>query len=102
MKNTAESQAKAKEQALKKIESIMKKSLKALIKDINNTLKEAKSWYCSDDYIKDHEELRKPSDRNGDQLVIDYTTHILNGGEFWLDDIKKLWTKEDINNKENN
>ena len=83
-------------QALKKIESTLKKSLKGLAKDINGILKDAKVWYCSDDYIKDHEELRKPTDRNGDQLVIDYCTHILNGGEFWSEDEKKLWTKEDI------
>ena len=83
-------------QALKKIETTLKKSLKGLAKDINSILKDAKVWYCSDDYIKDHEELCKPTDRNGDQLVIDYCTHILNGGELWADDEKKLWTKEDI------
>ena len=83
-------------QALKKIESTLKKSLKALAKDVNAVLKDAKVWYCSDDYIQSHEELRKPSDRNGDQLVIDFCTHILNGGEMSIDDEKKLWTKEDI------
>ncbi len=87
---------KKKLQALKKIESALKKSLKALAKDINSTLKDADVWYCSDDYIKDHEELRKPSDRNADQLVIDYVAHIFNGGEFYSDDIAKLWTKEDL------
>ena len=83
-------------QALKKIESTLKKSLKGLAKDINAILKDAKVWYCSDDYIKDYEEFRKPSDRNGDQLVIDFCTHILNGGELSTSDEKKLWTKEDI------
>lgn len=83
-------------QALKKIESTLKKSLNGLTKDINKILKEAKVWYCSDDYIKEHEEFRKPADRNGDQLVIDYCTHILNGGELCIDDQMKLWTKEDI------
>ena len=83
--------------ALKKVESTLKKSLKQLAKDINAVLKDAKVWYCSDDYIKSHEELRKPTDRNGDQLVIDFCTHILNGGEMSTDDEKKLWTKEEIN-----
>ena len=89
---------KEKIRALKKIESTLKKSLKALAKDLNKTLKDAGVWYCADDYIKSHEELRKPNDRNGDQFVIDYATHILNGGELWADDVNKLWTKEDINN----
>lgn len=88
---------KEKIQALKKIESTLKKSLKTLAKDLNSILKDAKVWYCSDDYIKSHEELRKPSDRNGDQIIIDYVTHVLNGGELSIDDQKKLWTKEDIN-----
>lgn len=88
---------KEKIRALKKIESTLKKSLKTLTKDINGILKDAKVWYCSDDYIKSHEELRKPSDRNGDQIIIDYATHILNGGELCEDDEKKLWTKEDLN-----
>lgn len=87
---------KEKIRALKKIESTMKKSLKALAKDLNKTLKDAGVWYCADDYIIDHEELRKPNDRNGDQLIIDCATHILNGGELCIDDVKKLWTKEDI------
>lgn len=83
-------------QALKKIESTLKKSLSGLTKDINKVLKEAKVWYCSDDYIKEHEEFRKPTDRNGDQLVIDYCTFILNGGGLCIEDQQKLWTKEDI------
>lgn len=86
-------------QALKKIESTLKKSLKALTKDLNKILKDANVWYCEDDFIKDHEEFRKPSDRNADQLVIDYATHILNGGELCIDDVKKLWAKEDIQEK---
>lgn len=85
-----------KTQALKKIESTLKKSLKALTKDLNKILKDADVWYCADDYIKSHEEFRKPADRNADQLVIDYATYILNGGEFWENDQAKLWTKEDI------
>ena len=84
-------------QALKKIESTLKKSLKSLAKDINCILKDAGVWYCEDDFIKSHEELRKPSDRNGDQVVIDYAAHILNGGELWENDDKKLWTKDEIN-----
>lgn len=87
---------KAKLKALKKIETTLKKSLKQLAKDINSILKDANSWYCSDDYILYHEELRKPTDRNGDQVIIDYATHILNGGELWAEDQAKLWTKEDI------
>lgn len=83
-------------QALKKVETTLKKSLKALAKDINAILKEAKVWYCEDDFIKTHEELRKPADRNGDQIIIDYAAHILNGGELSIDDEKKLWTKDDI------
>lgn len=83
-------------QTLKKIESTLKKSLKALTKDLNKILKDANVWYCSDDYIKTHEELRKPADRNADQIIIDYAAHILNGGELWEDDDKKLWTKEDL------
>jgi len=83
---------------LKKMESILKKSFKQLTKDLNNVLKDADVWYCSDDYIKYHEELRKPNDRNGDQIILDYATTIVNGGELWSDDIKKLWTKEDIEN----
>lgn len=90
---------KEKIRALKKIESTLKKSLKALAKDLNETLKDAGVWYCADDYIIDHEEFRKPSDRNADQLVIDYATHILNGGELCIDDVKKLWAKEDIQEK---
>lgn len=82
---------------LKKVESTLKKSLNSLTKDLNSILKDGNVWYCSDDYIKDHEELRKPNDRNGDQIIIDYCTHILNGGELWSSDIEKLWTKEDIN-----
>lgn len=93
---------KTKQQALKKIETTLKKSLKQLAKDINSILKDAKVWYCSDDYILSHEELRKPNDRNGDQVIIDYATHILNGGELWADDEAKLWTKEDINSKKEN
>ena len=89
-----------KTQALKKVESTLKKNLKDLAKSINAILKEANVWYCSDDYIKTHEELRKPADRNGDQLVIDYATHILNGGELWAEDVDKLWTKEDINKQD--
>ena len=85
-----------KQKALKKIETTLRKSLKQLTKDINAILKDAGSWYCSDDYILSHEELRKPNDRNGDQVIIDYATHILNGGELWADDETKLWTKEDI------
>ena len=83
-------------QALKKIETTLKKSLKSLAKDLNAILKDANAWYCSDDYIKDHPELRKPTDRNGDQIVIDYCAHILNGGQLWQDDEEKLWTKEDL------
>lgn len=90
---------KKKIQALKKIESTLKKSLKALTKDLNQVLKDANVWYCEDDFIKDHEEFRKPSDRNADQLVIDYAAHILNGGELSIDDQLKLWTKEDIQEK---
>lgn len=90
---------KKKIQALKKIESTLKKSLKALTKDLNQVLKDAGVWYCEDDFIKDHEEFRKPSDRNADQLVVDYAAHILNGGEFSIDDQLKLWTKEDIQEK---
>ena len=83
--------------ALKKIESTLKKLLKALAKDVNAILKDADVWYCEDDFIKTHEELHKPTDRNGDQVVIDYAAHILNGGELWAEDTDKLWTKEDIN-----
>ena len=85
-----------KTQALKKIESTLKKSLKSLTKDLNAVLKEADVWYCADDFILDHEEFRKPTDRNADQLVIDYATHILNGGEMCVEDEKKLWTKDDL------
>ena len=92
-----EAEAKAKINVLKKLETTLKKSLKQLTKDLNAILKDGKVWYCSDDYIKTHEELRKPSDRNADQVIIDYATHIINGGELWADDMKKLWTKEDIN-----
>ena len=81
---------------LKKMESILKKSFKQLTKDLNDILKDGDVWYCSDDYIKYHEELRKPNDRNGDQIILDYATTIVNGGELWSDDINKLWTKEDI------
>ena len=91
-----EAEEKAKIDILKKIETTLKKSLKQLTKDLNAILKDGKVWYCSDDYIKTHEELRKPSDRNADQVIIDYATHIINGGELWADDVKKLWTKEDI------
>ena len=84
-------------QALKKIELTLKKSLKQTAKDINSILKEAGVWYCEDDLIKSQEALRKPADRNGDQVIIDYASHILNGGELWEDDQKKLWTKEEIN-----
>lgn len=94
--NKSESIMKAKTRALKKIESTLKKSLKALAKDLNKTLKDAGVWYSSDDLIKEYEDFRKPNDRNGDQLIIDYATHILNGGELCIDDVKKLWTKEDI------
>ena len=83
-------------QAVKKVESTLKKSLKALAKDLNGILKDAKVWYCSDDFIKSHDELHKPSDRNGDQIVIDFAAHILNGGELSIADEKKLWTKEEI------
>ena len=85
-----------KTQALKKIESTLKKSLKSLTKDLNVILKEAGVWYCADDFILDHEEFRKPADRNADQLVIDYVTHIMNGGELYMEDEKKLWTKDDL------
>ena len=88
--------AKVKEKALKKIEKTLQKSLKSLAKDINAILKEAAVWYCSDDWIKSHEELRKPNDRNGDQVILDYASHILNGGELWAEDAAKLWTKEEI------
>lgn len=90
---------KTKLDALKAIESTLKKSLSALTKDINGILKEADVWYCSDDYIKDHEELRKPNDRNGDQIIIDYCTWIINGGQMSIDDEEKLWTKEEIGQK---
>lgn len=92
----SEAVMKAKIQTLKKIESTLKKSLKALAKDLNKTLKDAGVWYCSDDLIKEYEDFRKPADRNADQLLIDYVTHILNGGELCIEDVKKLWTKEDI------
>ena len=85
-----------KTQALKKIESTLKKSLKSLTKDLNDVLKEAGVWYCADDFILDHEEFRKPTDRNADQLVIDYATHILNGGEMYVEDEKKPWTKDEL------
>lgn len=88
--------AKAKEKALKKIEKTLQKSLKSLAKDINAVLKEAAVWYCSDDWIKSHEELHTPNDRNGDQVILDYASHILNGGELWAEDAAKLWTKEEI------
>ena len=87
-------------QALKKIESTLKKSLKTLTKDLNAILKDAKAWYCADDYIKSYEEFRKPNDRNGDQIIIDFATTILNGGELCSDDAKKLWTKEEIFKKD--
>ena len=87
---------KEKIRALKKIESTLKKSLNALAKDLNKTLKDAGVWYSADDLIKEYEDFRKPNDRNGDQLIIDYATHIFNGGKFCIDDVKKLWTKEEI------
>ncbi|MBP5784045.1 MAG: hypothetical protein J6W16_00475 [Methanobrevibacter sp.] len=83
-------------QALKKIETTLKKSLKELTKDLNKILKDTKVWYCQDDYIKTHEAMHKPTDRNGDQLIIDFATHILNGGELSVENEKYLWTKEDI------
>lgn len=83
-------------QALKKIESTLKKSLKSLTKDLDKILKDADVWYCEDDCIKNYEAFRKPTDRNADQLIVDYTTRILNGGHFQENDQAKLWTKEDI------
>lgn len=87
-------------EALKKIEKVLKKSLKGMAKEVDKALKEAKVWYCHDDFIKTHEEMHKPSDRNGDQMVIDYVSHILNGGELWAGDADYLWTKEEIEEKD--
>ena len=95
-------QEKKKIQALKKIEKTLKKSLKQLAKDLDAILKDASAWYCEDDMIKTHEEFRKPNDRNGDQIIIDYVGHILNGGELCVDDVKKIWTEEDIKKEDNN
>ena len=83
-------------QAMKKIETTLKKSLKTLTKDINAILKDAKVWYCADDIIKSCDNLHKPSDRNGDQVIIDYLSTIMLGEKISATDIKKLWTKEDI------
>ena len=87
---------KVKVDALKKIETALKTQLKSLAKDLNAILKDAKMWYCEDDYIKTHEAFHKPTDRNGDQVILDYAAHILNGGELCVEDEKKLWTKEEI------
>ncbi len=88
-------------QTIKKIESILKKSMTALVKDINTVLKEADVWYCEDDLIKSRPEMHTPNDRNADQLVIDFATDVVSGALDFTDRNleNSLWKLEDIETK---
>ena len=80
-----------------KIDKLLNKHMKALVKDINGILIDAKVWYSQSDSIKHYEDLHKPKDRNADQLAIDFAATAINGlnNAMTFDD-KWLWTEEDI------
>lgn len=86
-----------KKQAIKKIDQVLNKHMKELVKELNTVLTDAKVWYCQDDYIKKYDDMHKPKDRNADQLAIDFATSAINGlrdsimfNENWL------WTQDEI------
>lgn len=87
-----------KKQAIKKIESTLKKTMGGLVKEINGILTEAGMWYSTDDIIKSRPEFRKLKDRNADQLVIDIATDIVSGASAVIPSLreKDLWTKQEI------
>ena len=87
-----------KKQAIIKINSILKKSMTTLAKDIDAVLKQADVWYSIDDLIKSQPSLQKKNDRNGDQLMLDFAANTYTDAcEFnkKLDE-KMLWTKDDL------
>lgn len=88
-------------QAIKKIESLLKKSMTTLVKDVNSILKEAEVWYCEDDLIKSRPEMNTPNDRNADQLVIDFAADAISGAlDFTNKNLENsLWKLEDIEAK---
>lgn len=86
-----------KKQAISKIDKLLTKHMKALVKDINGILIDAKVWYNQSDSIKHYEDLHKPKDRNADQLAIDFAVTAINGlKDVMTFDEKWLWTEDDI------
>jgi len=87
-----------KKQTVKKIDSLIKKRMAELVKDVNAILKSEKMWYCMDDLIKHHDDMHTPTDRNGDQLVIDYAIDTITGANNVVQTLDEhmLWTKEDF------
>ena len=91
-----------KKQAIIKVNSILKKSMATLAKDIDAVLKEANVWYCIDDLIKSQPALCKKNDRNGDQLMIDFAIQTYTEADAFCKklDEKMLWTKDDLATKQ--
>lgn len=87
-----------KKQAIVKIDKLLTKHMKDLVKDVNDVLIDAKVWYSQDDAIKRYDDFHKPKDRNADQLAIDFALTAINGLKDSMTFSEKwLWTKDEIN-----
>lgn len=84
----------SKDQIIQKANTILKRGIASLKKDLETLLAGNKVWYNDGDLIKSYPDLRRPDDHNAEQFLIDNFNDMIVG--LGGADKTTLWREKDF------